>query len=299
MAQDKSFDSRHWSGLVAILALATILLLPASGIAEVIYLHNGDVLHGSVIGASERAITLKTTYGNLVIPKTDIKQIDYQGAEPAAEKPPEKETPPKKASSTTEPPAPKPVKRAPRPEGRSVIALDIRGDSFWYAFTGSDTEPADTRIRLRVFVGGEEAALLLDDKYDTVDKETKFNSFTFTPGDTRVISTSDGYTCGFEETGEGADKGVVLVLGLPESSTDKRVLVRMLYQVNEGSGEFPRWLNAVSRSFPVPLEPGKESFLVLLQDASGLEFTGVFRKKMKNLESFQVRVLSSEVRSAS
>ncbi len=158
---------------------------------------------------------------------------------------------------------------------------------------------ASCRIRLRVFVGGEEAALLLDDKYDTVDGNTKYNSFTFAPGDTQVISTSEGYTCGVEETGEGSDKGVVLVLGLPESTTVQRVLVRMLYQVNEGSGEFPRWTNAVSRSFPVPLEPGKESFLVLLQDASGVEFSGIFMKKMKNLESFQLRVLSSEVRNAS
>ena len=30
------------------LAFATVLLLPASGVAEVIYLHSGDILHGSV-----------------------------------------------------------------------------------------------------------------------------------------------------------------------------------------------------------------------------------------------------------
>jgi hypothetical protein len=52
----------------------------------------------------------------------------------------------------------------------------------------------------------------------------------------------------------------------------------------------------LSRSFPVPLEAGKETLLVLQQDASGLDFTGFFRKAMKNLESFQIRVLSSEVR---
>ena len=280
---------------MAMLAFATVLLLPASGVAEVIYLHSGDILHGSVIGASERAITLKTAYGNLVIPKTDIERIDYQGSEAA----PQKKSEPAKPSPPAKPAPTKPVKRAPRPVGHSVIALDIRGDSFWYAFPGSDNEPTDARIRLRVFVGGEEAAMLLDDKYDTVDGSTKYNSFTFTPGDTQVISTREGYTCGVEETGEGSDKGVVLVLGLPESTTDQRVLVRMLYQVNEGSGEFPRWTNTVSRSFPVPLEPGKESFLVLLQDASGVEFSGIFRKTMKNLESFQLRVLSSEVRSAS
>jgi hypothetical protein len=274
------------------LVVGAVLLFHAPGFAEVIYLHNGDVLHGTVIGASERAITLKTAYGNLVIPKTDIKQIDYQGAEQPTQS--TTAAPAKKAPSDT-----RPARRAPRPAGRSVIALDIRGDSFWYAFSGSPDEPADARIRLRVFVGGEEAAVLVDAKHDTVDKDTLYNSFTFAPGDTEIVSTSEGYTSGLEEVGDGDDKGVVLVLGLPESATEQRLLVRMLYQVNEGSKQFPRWVNAVSRSFPVPLEPGRETFLVILQDASGLDYSGIFRKQMKNLDSFQLRVLSSEVRSSS
>ena len=181
--------------------------------------------------------------------------------------------------------------------GQAVIVLDVRGKAFWYAFPGSPDEPADARIRLRLFVAGEEAALLLDEKHDTVDEDTKYNSFTFSPEDTQVIATSEGYSCRLEEivNEEGPD-GVLLFLGVTQASAEQRVLLRMLYQVNEGSLEFPRWTNALSRSFPVPLEAGKETLLVLQQDASGLEFTGIFRKTMKNVESFQIRVLSSEVR---
>jgi hypothetical protein len=264
--------------------------LASAAFAEVIYLNNGDVLHGAVIGASERAITLQTPYGNLVIPKIEIRRIDYEGAEP----PPSPEAP---QPSPDQPPSETPV-AADRPvTGHASITLDVRGDSFWYAFTGAPDKPPDARLRLRLFLAGEEAVVLADDKHDTEDGATRYNSFTFAPEDTQVISTSEGFSFRLQEiVNEEGREGVLLLLGVPQSSGDEPVLLRMVYQVNEGSLEFPRWTNALSRSFPVPLEAGKETLLVLQQDASGLEFTGFFRKTMKNLESFQIRVLSSEVR---
>ncbi len=57
---------------------AAFLLFAARATAEVVYLRNGDVVHGSVVGATENGITLETPYGRLVIPKRDILQIDYQ-----------------------------------------------------------------------------------------------------------------------------------------------------------------------------------------------------------------------------
>jgi hypothetical protein len=278
--------------MAAAWVVAAFLWLASAAFAEVIYLNNGDVLHGTVIGASERAVTLQTPYGNLVIPKTEIRRIDYEGAEPQPS--PEATPPPPSpddATSRTTATMDRPV------AGQASITLDVRGDSFWYAFTGSTDKPADARLRLRLFIAGEEAAVLADDKHDTEDGATKYNSFTFAPEDTQIVSTSEGYTCHVEEVmdDEGRE-GVLLLLGVPQASADQRVLLRMVYQVNEGSLEFPRWTNALSRSFPVPLEGGKETLLVLQQDASGLEFTGFFRRTMKNLESFQIRVLSSEVR---
>jgi hypothetical protein len=266
------------------------LCLASATIAEVIYLNNGDVLHGTVIGASERAITLQTPFGNLVIPKIEIRRIDYEGAEPPSS--PEAPQP-----SPDDAPSGTPVTRDRPAVGQATVTLDVRGDSFWYAFAGTVDKPADARIRLRLSIDGEEATLLLDAKHDTEDGTTLYNSFTFAPEDTQVISTSQGYSCRLEKiVNEEGREGVLLLLGVPQASGDEPVLLRMVYQVNEGSLEFPRWTNALSRSFPVPLEAGKETLLVLQQDASGLQFTGFFRKTMKNLESFQIRVLSSEVR---
>ena len=279
--------------MVAVWIAGTSLWLASAALAEVIYLNNGDVLHGTVIGASEHALTLQTAYGNLVIPKTEIRRIDYQGAEPPLS--PEATTPATDQPKMEEAPSPVPANRPMA--GQASLTFDIRGDSFWYAFTGAADEPADARLRLRLFVAGEEVAVLLDAKHDTEDGATKYNSFTFAPEDTQVVSTAEGYSCQLREvvTDEGRE-GVVLMLGIPQASAEQRALFRMVYQVNEGSLEFPRWTNALTRSFPVPLEVGKETLVVLQQDASGIEFTGFFRKTMKNLESFQIRVLSSEVR---
>jgi hypothetical protein len=70
----------------------------------------------------------------------------------------------------------------------------------------------------------------------------------------------------------------------------------MLYQVNEGSKSIPRWEDVVSRTFSIPVEAGKESYVIIDQNAAGLDYSGFFRRSMKNLESFQVSVLSTELR---
>ena len=263
--------------IAAVWVASALFWFGTAALAEVVYLHNGDILHGTVIGASERAITLQTAYGNLVVPKTDIRQIDYQGVDPAPSPeeapaaPPRPDAPPQPSRPEGEDAPNRTSVTRDRPAaGQSAIALDVRGDSFWYAFAGSPDEPADVRIRLRLFVAGEEAVLLVDGKHDTEDGDTKYNSFTFAPEDTQVVATSEGYSCRLEvvENDEGRD-GVLLLLGVPQASAEQRVLLRMLYQVNEGSLEFPRWTNVLSRSFPVPLEAGKETLLVLQQDASG------------------------------
>ena len=119
------------------------------------------------------------------------------------------------------------------------------------------------------------------------------HSFTFSPTDSQVVRTSEGYTC---EVKEAEDGRVALTLVLPETQRGGQLLVRMLYQINEGSRSIPRWIDVVSRSFSVQVEPGKDSYVVLEQDASGLDYTGFFRKSMKNIETFRLNVLSADVR---
>jgi hypothetical protein len=273
-----------------LLAAVVVWLVSTMAFAEVVHLKNGDILHGSVISVNSREITLETPYGRLKIPKTDIQRIDYEQSE-EDEKSPKKKTPESK-------PAPKPKLAIKAPKAdlpvstRSTISMEIRGRSFWYAFVSPTENPADLSIRLRIFVGDVEAAMLLDTKPDTVDRDTYYNSFTFSPTDSRVMRTGSGFDCVVTEAEDGK---VTLRLQLPEGQSAGRYLIRMIYQVNEGDRQFPRWVDAVSRGFNTQVEPGMETRVILQQDASALDYSGFFRKTMKNVESFRLEVLSSEV----
>jgi hypothetical protein len=236
------------------------------------------------VGANTRRITLETPYGRLVIPKKDIQRIDYEGEAKA----PDKATGKKETGSGKR----KPLLPPPKP-GRPVVSFEIRGTLFWYAFDSPPGDPVDLSIRLRLYVGEIEAATLVDSKPDTVDKNSYYNSFDFSAKGSRIVRRGEGFECRLDE----AEKGrAVLVLELPAKHREGQHLVRMLYQINEGSEGLPRWIDVVSRSFPIQVEAGKESYIILEQDAARLDYSGFFRKSMKNVESFQVRVLSSELR---
>jgi hypothetical protein len=276
---------------LSLLAAVVVWLVSTIASAEVVHLKNGDILHGSVISVNSREITLETPYGRLKIPKKDIQRIDYEQSE-------EVEKSPKKKTRESKPaPKPKLVIKAPKADlpattTRSTISMEIRGRSFWYAFVSPTENPADLSIRLRIFMGDVEAAMLLDTKPDTVDGDTYYNSFTFSPTDSKVMRTGSGFDCIVTEAEDGK---VTLSLQLPEGQSAGRYLIRMIYQVNEGDRQFPRWIDAVSRGFNIQVEPGMESRVVLQQDASALDYSGFFRKTMKNVESFRLEVLSSEV----
>lgn len=177
--------------------------------------------------------------------------------------------------------------------GRSAIVLNITGRSFWYAFESPQENPADTRIRLRVYIGSARACTLMDEKPDTIDGVTLYNSFTFSPTDSQVVETLENFECRVDKAEDGE---VRLTVRLPSEVSSGRQLVRMLYEVNDGDRTLTRWLDVVSRSFSVEVEPGKETHVILEQDADALEYSGFFKKTMKNLELFQLNVLSTELR---
>ena len=255
--------------------------IAALGFSEVIYLENGDVVHGELVAANNTEITLKTAYGKLVIPKKDIERIDYQ------------DSPPPKASAPATEAKDVSASRRPVSGDRAVISLNITGRSFWYAFESSDDNAADTRIRLRLYVGSARACTFEDEKPDTVDGGTLYNSFTFSPTDSLLIETLEGFECSVDKSEDG---DVHLRIDLPPESSTGRQLIRMLYEVNEGDRSFPSWANVVSRSFSVEVEPGKETAVILEQDASAVEYTGFFKKRMKNLELFQLTVIGTELK---
>ena len=265
-----------------------VLAAPALSPAEVVYLNNGDVLHGELVAANNTVITLETPYGKLVIPKLDIQRIDYEGA-----------------SRNVHPSA---VPAEPVARDRRVISLQLSGRSFWYAFESGSDNATDTRIRLRVYVGNAHACTFDDEKPDTVDGTTLYNSFTFSPTDALLIETRDGFRCSVLEAepsepsvdGEpsepSVDGEVSLRIDLPPSASSPRQLIRMLYEVNDGDRSFERWVDVVSRSFSVEVGAGRDAVVRVHQDASALEYKGFFKKSMRNLELFQLSVLSTELK---
>ncbi|GMR23491.1 MAG: hypothetical protein BMS9Abin37_1924 [Acidobacteriota bacterium] len=265
------------------LIFSALSLLTGLALAEVVYLNNGDIVHGELVAANNTQVTLKTAYGELEIPKKDILRIDYQGGEaPAPPAPPKEDTRPAR-----------PPKRAAVPGDRAQISLSITGRSFWYAFESPEDNPADTRIRLRLYIGSARACTFIDEKPDTVDGATLYNSFTFSPTDSRLVETLEGFQCSVQEAEDGQ---VRLIVQLPAEVSSGRQLVRMLYEVNQGDRSFPRWLDVISRSFSVEVEAGRETDVIIEQNAAALDYSGFFKKSMKNLELFQLNVLSSELR---
>ncbi len=251
--------------------------------AEVIHLNNGDAIHGTLVAANNTQVTLKTPYGELVIPKKDIARIDYEDSKSGS--------PP----GGSDGPAPKPGD-VPAPRGaseRASITLDIRGRSFWYAFYAPEELSVDPSLRLRVYVANERACTFVDDKPDTVDGATFYNSFTFSPTDSRLVEPREGYGCTVEKSQDGA---IVLRVALPPAASTGVQMVRMLYEVNEGDKSSPRWIDAVARSFSIQVAPGKNAVAVLEQNADALEYSGLFKKKMKNVELFQMSLLSTELK---
>ena len=80
--------------------------------AEVLHLTNGDTIQGTLVAANNTEVTLKTAYGNLLIPKEDIARMDYQ----VLSEPPN-------AVDVLAP------RRSPASSDRSAISLNITGRS--------------------------------------------------------------------------------------------------------------------------------------------------------------------------
>lgn len=262
-----------------------VSLAAALGRAEVVYLNNGDTIHGTLVAANNTQVTLKTAYGELVIPKKDIARIDYEESGAAASR--------KTGAAPGRPATPADVPAAPKSSSRAAITMLIKGRSFWYAFDSPPGLSADPSIRLRVYVGSDRACTFVDEKPDTVDGATLYNSFTFSPTDSRLLEGLEGYECKVEKAADGA---VVLKMLLPPSASNGAQSIRLLYEVNEGDKESPRWMDAVSRVFSLQVEGGKEAVAVLEQNADALEYTGLFKKKMKNVELFKMSLISTELK---
>ncbi|HSF17277.1 MAG TPA: hypothetical protein VLK65_17145 [Vicinamibacteria bacterium] len=261
--------------------VGNLIVVSALARAEIVYLANGDVIHGTLVAANNTEVTLKTPYGELVIPKEVIERIDYEAATSPSD-PGEGSTPVVD------------VDRPPPEGGRAEIVLRITGRSFWYAFESPSDRPADTRLRLRVYAGNARACTFVDEKADTFDGNTLYNSFTFAPEDAVLEETLDGFACRVEKSAE--DTITLTLMVPPDNAASGRQLVRMVYEFNSGDRGAPLWTDLVSRSFSVEVVPSRQTLVFLEQNADALEYSGLFKKRMKNVELFQLNVVSTELK---
>jgi len=100
--------------ITALLSFCIIcfLFFATSVHAEVIYLKDGSVIKGTIASSSEEAITVKTSTGEMVIKKADIKQVEY-GEPKEVEK---KEKPPSAL--------PAPPSSTPKSERTSLVVAE-------------------------------------------------------------------------------------------------------------------------------------------------------------------------------
>ena len=251
--------------LILVLSVCFLGLAPDD---EVVYLANGDIIHGELVSANNTTVTIETKYGKLEIPKEDIERIGDIVEEAVSESEDVAESSPS--------------------SGTSSLSLNITG-----VRSGTRSRPRPTRAyRLQLGLGSASACTFVDEKPDTVDGDTLYNSFTFSPTDSQLVGTAEGYECAVERADDG---NVWVAVSLADIGSGRR-LVRMSYEINEGSESSPIWTHVVERSFSVEVEPGKQTVVALRQDASGLDYSGMFNKSMKNLDLFELNVLSTELR---
>lgn len=245
--------------------LALGLLLAAAPLrAELVELVNGDRISGKIVARGTKRVRLKTPYGLLAIPLTEIARlVDDDGREEVLTHPP-----------TT--PAPPPVPPPP-PAGLGVV---VTGDSFWQAWD-PQSAPADPSLRLLLAIDGSEVVSYLDLDLDPGDLPgAVVNSFLFSP-ERLFVRGAPGVEVAAPEVGDGE---IRLALQAPASLEGQRRLT-LAYQVNDGTSARPEWRDVAQAELEVELAAGRRSQVRLEQERGRMEYA---RRAMRHVETFRL-----------
>jgi tetratricopeptide (TPR) repeat protein len=96
--------------IAAIFGLFAVLLLCSAALADVIELTNGDKIEGKILEETETGVRIQTSYGPLVIPRNQIKNITKGDAEP----------------EKAEPEKAEPEKAEPAQKGETVDVIELK-----------------------------------------------------------------------------------------------------------------------------------------------------------------------------
>ena len=239
--------------------LLLTLLLAAPGLADdlVVFL-NGDRLSGDIVAKGTRRIRLRTPYGRLEIPRTEIERLVWEDGREEIVSAPVASAPPK---TTVD------------------LALVITGNTFWQAWDPK-TAPADPSLRLVVLLDEDELVTYTDVNLDPDDLPgAVVNSFVFAP-ERLLAAPATGVKVRPPEPGKG---GIRLALELPAQLGGQRQLV-LAYQVNDAASSDPEWRNLVEARARVDLSPERPVRVMLEQDRGQMEYT---ERSMHYVDTFR------------
>jgi hypothetical protein len=236
--------------------LAAALLLAAPGLhADAVVFTNGDRMSGTIVATGTTRIKLRTPYGRLEIPRTEIERLLWNdGREEVLNAPPEPKTTPD-------------------------LVLVVSGHTFWQAWDPARA-PADPSLRLAVYLDGQEVVAYTDVNLDPQDLPGALvNSFIFRP-ERLLVRPGDGV----KTQPPGLEGGKIrLALELPEGLVGERRL-ELAYQVNDGSSTDPEWRDVVRAGTRVDLTPETRAQVRLEQDRGLMEYKD---EGMRHVETFR------------
>lgn len=237
---------------------------------DIFFLVDGDRITGRTLSRGRRAFVVRTPYGRLTLPRSKVARIVWgDGREETLH------------AAPTAAPAP-----APATPSVATLVLAIRGRSFWHAW--DRREPVDATLRLQVWLDEQELATYTDAMLDPQDLPgATVNSFSFAPAD---VSVTAGAGLGAQPPDTRPGR-VTLRLELPASpdaqpSPARRL--RLAYQINSATPDEPAWRDVAGTALDVSLSAGATTVVEVAQDAGRMEFSGLGRKRMKHVESFQL-----------
>jgi hypothetical protein len=248
----------------AALAIAALGCLAANVAADVYVLNDGDRITGKTV-AKGKSFTVQTPYGRLTIPRAKIERILHDDGS---------------LEVVTAAPEPPPT---PPPPVRLVVI--ITGKTFWQAWDPPKGVVVDPTLRLQMSLDEETVATYLDTRLDPGEiKGAMVNAFGFGPEEVGPAPAS-GVVLLPPETRPGR---IVLKLDLPSTKAGRHRF-RFAYQANDGSDTSPAWRDIVDTAIEMDLKADAPTFVDVQQDAGRMEFSGLGRRKMKNLETFRIQ----------
>ena len=257
-----------WAAIVVALLIVPL----ASARADVFVLLTGDRISGKPVLNGKRAITVQTPFGRLVIPRSRIERIiRADGTE---------ETVNQRLIAA---PAATPAPTASRPVPRPRLVLVIQdGKVLGVLRIWKTAAKVDPSLRLELRLDEEPIASWVDAKTDPEIKGVLLNTFSFAAEDIAAFA-GRGVELAAPEVQPGR---AVLKIGLATQRARRKL--RLAYQVNDADAEHPAWRDRAEATTEVDLRPESPTIVQVRQNRGKMEFSGFLRRRMKNVETFQI-----------